>query len=387
MKDEFLALQQTGTCSLVPSSHSTNVVGCKWVFRIKRKPAGTIDRYKARLVAKGFHQQAGLDYTKTFSPVAKPLDVSNAFLHDTLYEQVFMQQPPGFKDSLHPNYICHLHKSLYGLKQAPRAWYDKLHGALTSLGFTGSQSDHSLFVKTDLMVFILVYVDDIIVTGPSTPAYQQVITQLRSMFPIKDLSALHYFLGIEVKRSSKGIYISQTKYILDLLKKANMDGAKPCATPLSTSQLDHTSPYWTMLLNTDLFWSAKKQPTIARSSTEAEYRSLANTAAKLTWICKLLVDIAYKSPSLPQLWCDNISALSLAKNPLLHARTKHVKLDYHYIREKVLAREVSVHYICTQQQVADICTKALAKDRFHYLRSKLSLRTPQLSLRGATNLT
>ncbi|KAM1714113.1 hypothetical protein ACFX12_024770 [Malus domestica] len=127
-------------------------------------------------------------------------------------------------------------------------------------------------------------------------------------------------------------------------------------------------------------WSAKKQPAVARSSTEAEYRSLANTAVELTWICKLLVDIAYQSPSV--LWCDNVSAFSLAKNPLFHARTKHVELDYHYIREKVLAREVSVHYICTQQQIADICTKALAKDRFHSLRNKLSLRTPQLSLRG-----
>ncbi|CAN6694593.1 unnamed protein product [Malus baccata var. baccata] len=309
------------------------------------------------------------------------------------------------------------------------------------------------------MVFILVYVDDIIVTGPSTSACQQVITQLSSMFPIKNLGTLHYFLGIEVKRSSKGIYISQTKYILDLLKKAHMDGVKPSATPLSTSKLDHTSLLldnaaqykslvgalqyltWTrpdfsfavnlvyqymhshlhshfqavkpifrylkgsldlglwfpkscpldrkstggfcIFLGFSLIrWSAKKQPTVARSSTEAEYQSLANTAAELTWICKLLVDIAYKSPYIPQLWCDNVFALSLAKNPLFHARTKHVKLDYHYIREKVLAREGSVHYIGTEQQIADICTKALAKDQFHSLRNKLSLRTPQLSLRG-----
>ncbi|XP_017185703.1 uncharacterized mitochondrial protein AtMg00810-like [Malus domestica] len=325
------------------------------------------------------------------------------------------------------------------------------------------------------MVFVLVYVDDIIVTGPSPSACQQIITRLSSLFPIKDLGPLHYFLGIEVKRSSQGIYISQTKYILDLLKKAHMDGAKPCATPLSTSKLDHSSPLldnavtyrslvgalqyltWTrpdlsfavnlvcqymhsprhshfqavkrifrylkgsidlglwfpkcssspsitafsdadwagcpldrkstggfcIFLGSSLIsWSAKKQPTVARSSTEAEYRSLANTAAELTWICKLLVDLAYQSPSIPHLWCDNVSALSLAKNPLCHARTKHVELDYHYIREKVLAREVSVHYICTQQQVADICTKALAKDRFHSLRNKLSLRSPPLSLRG-----
>ncbi|KAM1243720.1 hypothetical protein ACFX2G_035943 [Malus domestica] len=130
-------------------------------------------------------------------------------------------------------------------------------------------------------------------------------------------------------------------------------------------------------------WSAKKQPTVARSSTEAEYRSLANTAAELSWISKLLVDIGYSPPCSPQLWCDNISAISLAKNPIFHARTKHVEIDYHYIREKVLAKQLDVRFVCTQDQVADIFTKSLSKSRFTFLRHKLSLRVPPFSLRGA----
>ncbi|KAM1540148.1 hypothetical protein ACFX10_004852 [Malus domestica] len=154
-----------------------------------------------------------------------------------------MHKPPGFEDPNQPHHVCQLHKSLYSLKQAPRAWYDKLHAAFHSLRFVGSQSDHSLFVKRDpTLVFILVYVDDILVTGPSSTAYQTMIKQLSALFPIKDLGALHYFLGIEVKRSSTGIFLSQTKYILDLLTKANMVEAKPCITPLSTSNLDHHSP-------------------------------------------------------------------------------------------------------------------------------------------------
>lgn len=129
------------------------------------------------------------------------------------------------------------------MKQAPKAWYEKLYAALHSLGFTGSQNDHSLFVKKDpSLVFVLVYVDDIIVTGPPSQTCQTMISQLSTLFPIKDLGPLHYFLGLEVKRSSKGLVISQTKYILDLLKRAKMDGAQPCVTPLSTSKLDHLSP-------------------------------------------------------------------------------------------------------------------------------------------------
>lgn len=108
---------------------------------------------------------------------------------------------PVFQDSTKPTYVCHLHKSLYGLKQAIRAWYEKLQGALSSLGFIGSQNDHSLFVKkTPTLVFVLVYVDDILVTGPSSQVCKEIIAQLSTLFPIKDLGPLHFFLGIEVKK-------------------------------------------------------------------------------------------------------------------------------------------------------------------------------------------
>jgi len=135
MNHEFNALMHNGTWSLVPRSPTMNLVGCKWVFRVKRKPDGQIDRYKARLVAKGFHQQPGIDYSETFSPVVKPttirtvlsiavtsnwfikqLDVTNAFLHDFLQEHVYMIQPPGYVHPSFPDHVCHLKKSLYGLK-------------------------------------------------------------------------------------------------------------------------------------------------------------------------------------------------------------------------------------------------------------------------------
>ena len=165
MEDEFSALYCQQTWTLIPPHPSQNVVSCKWVYKIKRNSNGTVSRYKARLVAKGFHQQAGKDYDKTFTPVVKPttvriiltlaaqfqwplrqLDISYAFLHGYLKEDVHMTQPQGFIDPTKPGNVCKIHKSLYGLKQAPRAWFDRFTTHLLSLGSIASTIDPSLFV-------------------------------------------------------------------------------------------------------------------------------------------------------------------------------------------------------------------------------------------------
>jgi histone deacetylase 1/2 len=164
MQAEMDALHNNKTWTLVPRQANMNIISSKWVFKIKTRSDGSIKRYKARLVARGFSQQPGLDYDETFSPVIKPstirliltiglshgwsvkqLDVSNAFLHRDLQEQVYLAQPPGFEDSSHPDYVCHLHKALYGLKQAPRAWYLKFSNYIQQMGFTRCPYDQSLF--------------------------------------------------------------------------------------------------------------------------------------------------------------------------------------------------------------------------------------------------
>jgi hypothetical protein len=168
---EFNALQQSGTWSLVPPTSDMNILPNKWVFKIKKRSDGTIERYKARLVANGYHQQEGINYTETFSPVVKhstiriilalavhhkwpirQLDVQNAFLHGILSEEVYMRQPSGFIDPNYPNHVCKLHKSLYGLKQAPRQWSTRFSDYLEELGFCESKADYSLFTfhKGDL---------------------------------------------------------------------------------------------------------------------------------------------------------------------------------------------------------------------------------------------
>ena len=179
----------------------------------------------------------GLDYIDTFSLVVKPttihvvfalavhynwclhqLDVTNAFLHGLLNEEIYMCQPQGFVDPCFPNHICKLHKSLYGLKQVPRAWYDRFSNYLEGLGLTKT-IDSSLFVRSykGTITIILLYVDDLIITG-NNRLYVDFffISQLNLVFEMKNLGCLHHFLGIEVNRSSSVLFLSQTKYARDL---------------------------------------------------------------------------------------------------------------------------------------------------------------------------
>lgn len=211
MSSEFDALLRNGTWDLVSPQSSQNIVGCKWMFRIKRNPDGSLDKYKARLVAKGFHQRPDIDFFDTFSPVVKPatirlvlsiavmrgwslrqLDVNNAFLHGTLDEEVYMAQPPGFVDKNYPSYVCRLNKTVYGLKQAPRVWYNELSRALAALGFQNAKSDMSLFVYQQHAVttYFLVYVDDLVITGSDASFVSRTISTLAARFSIKDLGSL-----------------------------------------------------------------------------------------------------------------------------------------------------------------------------------------------------
>lgn len=256
MHQEYDALLNNHTWDLVPSSPSQNLVGCKWVFRTKYKADGSIDRLKARLDAKGFHQRPGLDYTETFSPVIKTptvrvilslaisygwplrqLDISNAFLQGTLTEDVYMVQPPGFINKTQPTHVCKLRKAIYGLKQAPRAWYIELKQYLVHLGFTNIVSDSSLFIlrKQQYTLYLLVYVDDIIVTGSNSHFIDTFIKNISNHFSLKDLGPLSYFLGVEVIPYPHGLFLSQQKYIQDLLQKSHMNEAKPTPTPMVSS--------------------------------------------------------------------------------------------------------------------------------------------------------
>jgi len=249
--EEMAALQKNETWELMPLPEGKKAVGCKWIFSIKYKADGTIDGYKARLVAKGYTQSYNIDYQETFSPVAKlntvrvllsisanldwPLhqfDVKNTFLHGNFEEEVYMDVPPRFATS-HVGVVCKLHKALYSLKQSPRAWFVWFSLAMKKYGFKQSNSDHSLFLKHrgKMVTTLLIYVDDMIITGNDEEEISSLQEHLATEFEMKNLGGLKYFLGIEVAQSSKGIFLSQRKYVLDLLVETSMLDCKPADTP------------------------------------------------------------------------------------------------------------------------------------------------------------
>ena len=208
------ALDDNGTWDLVPLPTGKKAISCRWVFGVKFNPNGSVARLKARLVAKGYAQTYGVDYSKTFSPVAKltsvhlfislaasydwdlhQLDIRNVFLHCDLQEEVYMKQPSGFVAQGEIGKECHLRKSLYGLKQSSRAWFGSQ--AIETFGMQKSKYDHSVFYKnfSSGMILLVVYVDDIVTTRSDSKGILSLKSFLDSQFHKKDLGMLKYFLG------------------------------------------------------------------------------------------------------------------------------------------------------------------------------------------------
>ena len=248
MLAEFNSQVQNHTLDLEDACEGMNVVGCHWIFPIKYRLDESIKRYKARLVAKGYHHQRGIDFTDTFSSVIKPttirivlglgvnnswplkqIDVNTAFLKGHLKEEVFISQPTGFIDT-DIQTMSFTESVVWSQTSASRLVF-------RTTGFYDSLSDTSLFIlkKGKDFVYLLVYVDDILVTGTSTILVQGVIDTLARRFSIKDIGNLSYFLGIEAIRTADGMHLMQQKYVTDFLTKTNMLHSKPVSTPMASS--------------------------------------------------------------------------------------------------------------------------------------------------------
>jgi len=234
-----------------------NVLGTKWVFRNKEGEYGMVTGKKARLVAKGFTQIKGLDFGETYAPAARlesirillafaahldfklfQMDVKSSFLNGPLSETVYVEQPPGFEDPHHPDHVYKLNKALYGLKQAPRAWYDCIKDFLLKQGFEIGKADLTLFThKVNNDIFLCqIYVDYIIFGSTNADFSEQFSRIMTKRFEMSMMGELTYFLGFQIKQLKDGTFISQTKHTTDMLKKFDIDKAKPIMTPMPTTE-------------------------------------------------------------------------------------------------------------------------------------------------------
>ncbi|WZY94100.1 hypothetical protein YC2023_066429 [Brassica napus] len=467
-------------------------VSSRWIFTIKYLANGEIDRRKTRLVARGFTQTYGEDYIDTFAPVAKlhtirivlsiatnlewdlwQMDVKNAFLQGELEDEVYMHPPPGLEHLVKPGNVLRLKKAIYGLKQSPRAWYRKLSTTLNGRGFRKSELDHTLFTLTGPSgsIVILVYVDDLIITGSDKAGIQATKEFLKSVFDIKDLGEMEYFLGIEICRSKEGLFMSQRKYTMDMLKETDVLGGKIAKTPLeegykvlhegeveekqlfedpklyrkmvgkliyltitrpdicfavnqvsqhmqapkvhhwkmvdrilrylsgtagqgvwmgcngSTEVVGYCDADWagdrvdrrstigycTFIGGNLVTWKSKKQKVISCSSAEAEYRAMLKLTNELVWIKGILKHLEIEQSTPMTMHCDNQAAIHIASNSVFHERTKHIEVDCHKVRQMIILGVILPCYTRSEDQLADVFTKAARLKTMESILSRLGL--------------
>ena len=243
-------------CKVVPRAQARNVVKCKWVYRVKRRPDGS-PLFKSRLVAKGFSQREGIDYFETWAPTARhttaraflhlaasndmlieAMDVDQAFLQGDLAEKIYMEPPPGLPDTPGPEHVWLLDRPLYGLKQSPNRWHAKLKMVLLQLGFRPTHSDPSLYVgATDKGTWILVNVDDMLLAATDSEELNRLKQALKSKFPMKELGEVRTYLGMDVtrNRAKRELHLSQKRYVTDLLHRFDATNCKEYATPLAVN--------------------------------------------------------------------------------------------------------------------------------------------------------
>ena len=502
LEEEYNSLMSNETWDLVPRPEGCNVIGSKWVMKIKRDADGNVDRHKARFVAQGYAQTHGVDYEEIFSPVARhssirtllalankhdleihQMDVKTAFLNGYIEHDIYMSQPDGFVDQEHPEYVCKLNKSLYGLKQSARCWNQTLDSFLMKNGYRKSNADNCIYVKSIKnddgfisFVILAVYVDDIIPISNDIDMLNAEKDLLCKRFEMTDQGEIHFVLGMTIKRDreNKTMFINQQKYLESVLDRFGMANCKPISTPietvyhkrteeeegfdqnlyqqamgcltyistatrpdisvavsiLSSYMSDPSKEHWSgvkRLLryikgtlnfglkysasesneenedgdelygysdanwagdvdsrrstsgyvfkvgNCTVSWCSKKQASVTKSTTEAEYVALSQATQEAIWMRQLLSDIGCKSEQPTTLYEDNQGAIEISKNARFHNRTKHIDVRFHFIREKVVSKEVKVIYCSTEDMLADIMTKGLTKKKFQRLRRMLNI--------------
>nr|GEX10913.1 putative ribonuclease H-like domain-containing protein [Tanacetum cinerariifolium] len=358
MQEDLLQFKMQKVWILVDLPHGKRAIGIKWVYKNKKDERGIVVRNKARLVAQGHIQEEGIHYEEVFAPVARieairlflayasfmgfmvyQMDVKSAFLYRTIKEEVYVCQPPGFEDPDHPNKVYKVVKVLYGLNQAPRAWYKTLANYLLENGFHRGQIDQTLFIKKQKedILLVQIYVDDIIFGATNKELCKYFERLIKDKFQMSSIGELTFFLGLQVKQKKDGIFISQDKYVAEILKKFGLTEGKLASTPINTKKpllkdpdvkrifrylkgkphlglwYPKNSPFELVAyLDSDyagasldrkstnggcqflgcrlIFLQCKKQTVVAPSSIEAEYVAGASCCVQVLWIQIQMLD-------------------------------------------------------------------------------------------------
>lgn len=493
MRSEIQSIEKNKTWELVSLPAGAKKIGVKWVFKTKLNEEGNIDKYKAKLVVKGYAQEEGIDFDEVFAPVARwdtirillsvaaqrgwkvyQLDVKSAFLYGELKEVVYVDQPEGFVKKGEENKVYLLRKALYGLKQAPRPWFSRIEGYFKQAGFHRSSYDHTFFIKREgeKCIMVSIYVDDLIFAGNDELLLEEFKLSMKQEFEMTDLGLMRFFLGVEIRQSSKGIHLCQKKYAHEVLERFEMSNCNPVKNPIVPgaklskeedgeevdgtlykqmvgclvyltvtrpdmmyvvcliswfmakprekhmlaakralrylkgtmelgvfykrgSELEviaytdsdyagdvedrkSTSGYVFLLNGAAVCWSSRKQEVVTLSSTEAEYVAATSCACHCVWIKGVMEQNFMEQNKCMEINCDNTSSIKLSKNPVMHRRTKHIDVRYHYLRDLTNQEVVKLVFCGTEEQVADIMTKPVKLETFIKLRSLLGMQTQEV---------
>ncbi|GJS64404.1 putative ribonuclease H-like domain-containing protein [Tanacetum coccineum] len=485
MQEELLQFKIQKVWILIDLPYGKKAIGIIWVYRNKKDERGVVVRNKARLVAQGHRQEEGIDYDEVFSHVARieairiflvfasymgfivyQMDVKSAFLYGTIDEEVYVSQPPGFVDPKCPKKVYKVVKALYGLHQAPRAWYATLSTFLLKSGYRRGTIDKTLFIKKDKndIMLVQVYVDDIIFGSTKKSWCDEFEALMKSRFQMSSMGELTFFLGLQVKQKEDGIFISQDKYVAEILKKFDFASVKTASTPIETQKplvkdeeatdvdvhlyrsmigslmyLTASRPdimfavcacsrfqvtpktshlnavkrifrylkgkpklglWYPRVSSFDLeaysdsdyaganldrksttggcqflgrrliSWQCKKQTIVATSTTEAEYVAAANCCGQVLWIQNQMLDYGFNFMN-TKIYIDNESTICIVKNPVFHSKTKHIEIRHHFIRDAYEKKLIQVLKIHTDDNVADLLTKAFDVSSWMSAKSKI----------------
>ncbi|GKA11661.1 putative ribonuclease H-like domain-containing protein [Tanacetum coccineum] len=434
-------IQKVWTLVDLPSGKMA--IGTKWVYRNKKDEREIVVRNKARLVAQGYKQEKGIDYDDVFAPVARieairlflaftsfmnfpvyQMDVKSAFLYALMTYDVYnVCQPPGFVDLEFLEKVYKVEKALYGLHQAPRAWYETLSTYLLDNGFHRGQIDKTLFIKRlkgDILL-VQVYVDDIIFGSTKKSLCDEFEQIMHNRFQMSSMGELTFFLGLQVKQKEDGIFISQDKYVGEILKKFGFSSIRTASTPMETNKAltkdedgeDVDVHLYRSMIGSLMYltssrpdimfsvcacsrfqvqpkvshlnavkrifrylkgqpklglWYPKDSPLILEAFSDSDYAGASLDRKSTTGGCQFLgsrlISWQCKKQTVTKIHVDNKSVICVVKNPVYHSKTKHIEIQHHFIRDSYEKRLIEMVKIHTDYNVADLLTKAFDVTRY-----------------------